>query len=1216
MRKIALLILLAPFYIYGQGPNVTSWFINTTGHQAQYYTSTNSIVDLNDSSEVQQVCYNTDTVYVRANLLAKYIMGDWPGDPFVADGKNKSYVFPRNPTYPTTNHGNKPVGIFGLAINGVAIYDDGDGKSYKTSTNRNENNGGGVWNQIAWVAHIGEMDAGNAHPDPNNIYHHHHSPIQLCSVTDASQHSPIIGWSFDGFPIYGPFGYSNATVSGSGIRRMTASWQLRNITTRTTLYTGVTTTQAGPNVGTSFPLGTYIEDYEYIANLGDLDYYNGRYCVTPEFPSGTYAYFLNVDASGNPQYPSMVGPKFYGRAISKNFGASGGNASKLKNSSCYSPATGIAASIARITHVSCSGGSTGQAVVTVTSGSGTFTYAWSPSGGSTATATGLSAGAYYCIVSNGTYTTTVNVAITVPSAITSTSNVNHGTCSGTGSVNVTVSGGTTPYTYAWSNGASSSIISSLSVGMYTLTVTDGKACKITSSYAITTPSAISSMGKIIHNSCSGNSMGSVNVTISGGTTPYSYHWSNGSNSQNISALSAATYTLTVTDFKGCKSSGTYTVTTPSPISPLSNISHVACFGNSSGAVNTTISGGTSPYSYLWSTGAVSAGIASTSSGMYNLTITDINGCKNVSTYTITTPSSLTRNVSVTHANCSISGTVSITVTGGAIPYNYYWSNGSNTPNISSLTAGSYTLTITDFNGCKSIGTYVVTTPSTLVLSGVIVHNLCADANSGAITTTISGGASPYGFNWSNGATSQNIFSLSSGMYNVTVMDALGCKSAGSYTITSPSAVNISGSLSHISCFGNTTGSVNITITGGTPSFSFTWAHGATSQNISPLSAGFYNVTITDLNGCKSTRGYTITTPSSITNNGSVFHSNCGAKGSITTTILGGTLPYTYAWNNGEVQRNLSSISGGSYTLTVTDFNGCKSIKSYTVTSTSPLNHAATTVHANCTASGAINLSISGGSAPYSYSWNNGANTQTIASLSAGTYAVTVTDFNGCKSTGFYTLTLPSSINTTITGRICQGDLFKVGTKSYSVTGIYLDVLKSKSGCDSSITTQLVVEQLNKPVVASSQGNLSVDIANASYQWKECLNNQLVSIEQATNQTFAASPGKSYAVEVTKGVCVTVSTCLGTSLSTAVDSGTENLFSVYPNPAGSFVHIAFQNNISALKLVDLSGKVLYEVLKLASNDYTLDVSIFNNGVYILQFEAVDGKIYHKILSINK
>lgn len=340
MKKLVFIFGLCSGFAFSQGQNITSWNYNKTGHQSQYYSADGVTVNnLNDSSEIQEICYNTDSLYIRTNILANFIIGPWPGDPFLADGQNNSYVFPRNPTYPSSTHQTKPTGIQGLLINGVALYDDGDGKSYKTSTGTNANNGDGDWDQIAWVAHADEMDSGNGHPDPNKVYHNHSNPVQLCDVYTGTEHSPIIGWSFDGWPIYGPFGYSSAMDNTSAIERMTSSWSLRNITTRTVLYDGTDVTD-GPAVSATFPLGIYIQDYGYTANSGDLDYYNGRYCVTPEYPSGTYAYFLNTDASGNASYPNMIGPKYYGTVYLTNFGGTSGAASKMKvGVTCYEPVT-------------------------------------------------------------------------------------------------------------------------------------------------------------------------------------------------------------------------------------------------------------------------------------------------------------------------------------------------------------------------------------------------------------------------------------------------------------------------------------------------------------------------------------------------------------------------------------------------------------------------------------------------------------------------------------------------------------------------------------------------------------------------------------------------------------------------------------------------------------------------------------------------------------
>ena len=339
MKSLGLTVLFSAVCLLspGQGANVTSWMINNNGHKAQYYDEFFNIVQLNDSSDILKVCYNSDTVWVRSHSLASFIMGPWDNDPFVCAAQDFTYVFPRNPVYPSSVHDNVPISMIGLAVNGVALYAAGDGKSYNSSTNTNNNTGDDLWHVLAWEAHANEMDAnGGGHPDPNQIYHNHSNLTGLYSAANTG-HSPIIGWAFDGWPIYGPYGYSSAMDATSPVTRIEGSYQLRSITTRTTLPDGSTSTPAGPNVNATFYLGLYIEDFEYVSGSGDLDEYNGRYCVTPEYPTGTYAYFLNTDANGDPVYPNLMAEKYYGKYLPVNIGPNGGDASGIYNSTCLEP---------------------------------------------------------------------------------------------------------------------------------------------------------------------------------------------------------------------------------------------------------------------------------------------------------------------------------------------------------------------------------------------------------------------------------------------------------------------------------------------------------------------------------------------------------------------------------------------------------------------------------------------------------------------------------------------------------------------------------------------------------------------------------------------------------------------------------------------------------------------------------------------------------------
>ena len=191
------------------------------------------------------------------------------------------------------------------------MYGYGDGKSYDPMSGSNGPMGAGVWNSDAWLSEGSSMDASGAgHPDQNGNYHYHATPIQMYSDPSTS-HSPIIGYAFDGFPMYGPFGYANPMDNASAIKRMVSGYELRSITVRTILPDGSTANPAGPVVDNLFPLGTYIEDYEHLTN-GDLDEYSGRSCVTPEYPGGTYAYFISTDNNGDPAFPYLLASEYYG----------------------------------------------------------------------------------------------------------------------------------------------------------------------------------------------------------------------------------------------------------------------------------------------------------------------------------------------------------------------------------------------------------------------------------------------------------------------------------------------------------------------------------------------------------------------------------------------------------------------------------------------------------------------------------------------------------------------------------------------------------------------------------------------------------------------------------------------------------------------------------------------------------------------------------------
>jgi hypothetical protein len=318
-------------------PAITSWLQNTT-KLGSYYTTGNSTATSNNIvANVQSVKYSTNYVYVATNGIPTYPTGPFlDGNRNQAGSQNAIYKIPLNPTKNTGTQTATGLGNIGILINGVSIFNYSDDVSWNNAQSKFCGGpigctGDKVWNRDAIVYEKAGFDCSKGHPAGTN-YHHHQNPSAfkldktvistICNLYDAdalyaidsTKHSPLIGYALDGFPIYGAYAYKNTDGTG-GIVRMKSSYQLRNITTRNT-YSNGTTVTAGPPVSSTYPLGSFQEDYEYVANSNTdyLDASNGRVCKTPEYPNGIYCYFMTVDANWNSAYPYIIGPKYYGVA--------------------------------------------------------------------------------------------------------------------------------------------------------------------------------------------------------------------------------------------------------------------------------------------------------------------------------------------------------------------------------------------------------------------------------------------------------------------------------------------------------------------------------------------------------------------------------------------------------------------------------------------------------------------------------------------------------------------------------------------------------------------------------------------------------------------------------------------------------------------------------------------------------------------------------------
>jgi len=669
--------------------------------------------------------------------------------------------------------------------------------------------------------------------------------------------------------------------------------------------------------------------------------------------------------------------------------------------------------------VLCNGGNTGSIDITVSGGTTAYGYTWS-NGETTEDIGGLTAGCYtVTVVDANNCSITGTWCVTEPDALTLTGTAYPVLCNGgsTGSIDITVTGGTLPYGYSWSNGETSEDIGGLTAGFYTVTVTDANGCPISSTYQVTEPSALSLTGTAYPAICNGGNTGSIDISVSGGTTPYGYIWSNGETTEDISGLLAGDYTVVVTDANGCPISMTFTVSEPSALIATAVVTNINCNGNHNGAIDLTVTGGITPYGYEWSNLQTTEDISGLFPGTYTVTVTDANNCTVTGNWMITEPSDISWYGSVTDVSCygGSDGHIEGEAQGGTPPYTYLWSNGETTQNISNLTAGTYTVTPTDAVGCYTFTSRTVGQPAELLISqGTVITNVsCYGGSNGAIDITVTGGTTPYGYAWSNGETSEDISGLTAGVYTVVVTDAHGCQTSGSWTVTESPALSVTGTPTPVLCNGGSTGSIDITVSGGTTPYGYLWSNGETSEDIGGLTAGVYTVVVTDAYGCQITDSWTVTEPSalSVTGTPSSVLCNGGSSGSIDITVAGGTTPYDYLWSTGAVTEDISGLSAGVYTVTVTDENGCQITGSWQVTEPSALSITATVYNVSCYggSNGAIDITVSGGTTAYSYSWSTGAGTEDISGLTAGCYTVTVMDANNCMITGSWCVTQPDTL---------------------------------------------------------------------------------------------------------------------------------------------------------------------------------------------------------------
>lgn len=620
------------------------------------------------------------------------------------------------------------------------------------------------------------------------------------------------------------------------------------------------------------------------------------------------------------------------------------------------------------------------------------------------------------------------------------------TCNGdtNGSILVDINTGTAPFNIDWQLQTGGAVqngtlptgnqfdITGLAPGTYDVTITDANGIQDTGVATVGEPGALgASFINLMQPTCNGESTGSITVEITSGgviITPdasYTFDWGTSSTqtTQIITNIPSGAYNVVVTDGNGCTATAASTLSQPAAITaPAITVVDASCAGVADGSATINASGGTGTLVYNWSTTPAQTTATATNlePGTYTVTVTDDNSCQYTDVATVGANTVLIATAVATDISCNGAGDGEVLATpivtsgvdnGG---YNFAWSPSGTGATISSLTPNTYTVTITDANGCTAVAQDDVIEPAVLAVTTTITNESCSAGNDGQVMTTVTGGTGAYTYIWSNIETSEDITGLLGGTYTVTVSDANSCTATAEGTVGSPTGPTIN-SLDAVDvlCATDTNGSITANAVQGTdPIASYLWSNAATTATNSNLAPGTYTVTVTDTGGCESTASATVNAPAALVELSpyTATRASCpgGGDASLTLDIGGGlpisaTVPYSYNWSNGvnsgqSTSNTITNLTPGNYDITVTDGNNCTLIIAGAVVPDTPpitLNFSSiqpVSCFAGVPCDGQATVAASGGlSTSYAFTWATGETSATATQLCQGFQLVTVTD---------------------------------------------------------------------------------------------------------------------------------------------------------------------------------------------------------------------------------